>query len=59
MVVLTEWFQKQKNQQFLVILLEEISPQKLNKWLQKFYLSARKREGRLIISRQNCNHWQQ
>ena len=40
-------------------LLEEISPQKLINCLQKFYLhvSAREREGRLIIASQNCNRW--
>ena len=30
---------------------EEISLQELNKCLQKFYLSARKRDGRLVIAR--------
>ena len=34
---------------------EEISPKELNKCLQKFYLSARKREGRSAIVCQNCN----
>ena len=40
---------------------EEISPQELNKCLQKFYLSARKSGdcGRSVIARQNCNRWQQ
>ena len=40
---------------------EEISPQELNKYLQKFYLSARKSDhrGRSVIGRQNCNRWQQ
>ena len=40
---------------------EEISLQELNKCLQKFYLSARKSDGRgrPVIMRQNCNHWQQ
>ena len=39
---------------------EEISPQELNKYLQKFYLSARKSDdrGRLVIVAQNCNRWQ-
>ena len=39
---------------------EEISPQELNKCLQKFYFSARKSDGRgrSVIARQNCNHWQ-
>ena len=34
-------------------------PSKLINCLQKFYLhvSARKREGRLIIASQNCNRW--
>ena len=31
----------------------------INKCLQKFYLSSRKRDGRLVIARQNCNRWQQ
>ena len=34
---------------------EEIFPKELNKCLQKFYLSARKRDGRSAIARQNCN----
>ena len=40
---------------------EEISPQELNKCLQKFYLSARKSDGRgrSVITSQNCNRWQQ
>ena len=38
---------------------EEISPQELNKCLQKFYLSTRKRDSRSVITRQNCNRWQQ
>ena len=40
---------------------EKISPQELNKCLQKFYLSARKSDdrGRSVIARQNCNRWQQ
>ena len=40
---------------------EEISPQELNKYLQKFYLSARKSDdrGRSVIVAQNCNRWQQ
>ena len=40
---------------------EEISPQELNKCLQKFQLSARKSDGRgrPVITRQNCNRWQQ
>ena len=43
------------------ILFEESSPQELNKCLQKFYLSARKSHdrGRSVITRQNCNRWQQ
>ena len=42
-------------------LFEEISPQELNKLLQKFYLSVRKSDdsGRSVIVRQNCNRWQQ
>ena len=41
--------------------LEEISPQELNKRLQKFYLSPRKSDdrGSSLIARQNCNRWQQ
>ena len=40
---------------------EEISPQELDKCLQKFYLSARKSDerGRSVIARQNCIRWQQ
>ena len=40
---------------------EEISPQELNKCLQKFYLSARKSDDRArpVIAHQNCNRWQQ
>ena len=40
---------------------EEISPQELNKRLQKFYLSARKSDdrGRSVIARQNCNRCRQ
>ena len=40
---------------------EEISPQELNKCLQKFYLSARKSDdrGRSVIARQDCNRRQQ
>ena len=40
---------------------EEISPQELNKCLQKFYLSARKSDdrGRSVIARQNCNRCRQ
>ena len=41
---------------------EESSPQKLNKCLQKFYLSARKLKATTVAvrsSRQNCNRWQQ
>ena len=34
---------------------EKISPKELNKCLQKFYLSARKRDGRSLTVRQNCN----
>ena len=54
----TEWFQMQKE---VITLFEEISPQELNKCLQKFYLSARKSDdrGRSVIARQNCNRWQQ
>ena len=38
---------------------EDISPQELKqKCLQEFYLSARKRDGRSVIARQNCNRWQ-
>ena len=38
---------------------EEISPQELNKCLQKFYLSARKSEDRRrsVIARQNCKYF--
>ena len=32
-------------------LFDEISPKELNKCLQKFYLSARKRDGRSVIAR--------
>ena len=32
---------------------EEIPPQELNEWFQKFYLSARKRDGCLVIAHQN------
>ena len=40
---------------------QEISLQELNKYLQNFYLSARKIDGRgrSVIARQNCNRWQQ
>ena len=40
---------------------EEISPQELNKCLQKFYLSARKSDdrGRSVIALQNCNRCRQ
>ena len=40
---------------------KEVSPQELNKCLQKFYLSVRKSDdhGRSVIARQNCNRWQQ
>ena len=41
----TEWFQMQKE---VITLFEEISPQELNKCLQKFYLSARKHDGRSV-----------
>ena len=34
---------------------KERSPQELNKCLQKFYLSAKKRDGRSVIARQNYN----
>ena len=34
---------------------EEIFPQELNKCLQKFYLSARKRYSRSVTPRKNCN----
>ena len=39
---------------------EEISPQELNKYLKKFYLSARKSDdrGRSVLERQNSNRWQ-
>ena len=37
---------------------EEIYPQELNK-MPSIYLSARKRDGRFVIARQNCNRWQQ
>ena len=43
----TEWFQMQKE---VITLFEEISPQELNKCLQKFYLSARKHDGRSVIA---------
>ena len=32
---------------------EEIPPQELNEWFQKFYLSARKHDGCLVIAHQN------
>ena len=38
---------------------DEISPKELNDYLQKFYLSARKRDGRSVIARQNYYYWQQ
>ena len=38
---------------------DEISPKELNKCLQKFYFSARKRDDRSVITRHNCNRWQQ
>ena len=38
---------------------DEISPKELDKCIQKFYLSARKRDGRSVIARQNCDRWQQ
>ena len=39
---------------------EQISPQGLDKCLQKLYLSARKSDDRVrsVIVRQNCNRWQ-
>ena len=39
---------------------EEISPQELNKYLKKFYLSARKSDdrGRSVLARENSNRWQ-
>ena len=38
----------------------QISPQELNKYLKKFYLSARKSDdrGRSVLARQNYNRWQ-
>ena len=49
---LTEWFSIQRE---FTTLFEAISPKELNKCLLKFYLSARKPDGRLVIARQNCN----
>jgi len=37
------------------LLLTKISQKELNKCLQRFYLSATKRDGRSVIARQNCN----
>ena len=37
-------------QKEVITLFEEISPQELNKCLEKFYLSARKRDGRSVIA---------
>ena len=48
---LTEWFQILKE---FTAPFEEISQQELNKCLQKFYLSARKRNDRSLIALQNC-----
>ena len=42
MIFYTEWFQIQRE---FATLFEEMSPPELNKCLQKFYLSARKRDG--------------
>ena len=42
MIFFTEWFQIQRE---FATLFEEMSPPELNKCLQKFYLSARKRDG--------------
>ncbi|CAH3181428.1 unnamed protein product, partial [Porites lobata] len=42
LAVFTEWFQMQEE---FKTLFEEMSPIQLNKCLQKFYLSARKRDG--------------
>ncbi|CAH3041592.1 unnamed protein product [Porites lobata] len=42
LAVFTEWFQMQEE---FKTPFEEMSPIQLNKCLQKFYLSARKREG--------------
>ena len=47
----TEWFQIQKE---FTAPFEEISQQELSKCLQKFYLSARKRNDRSLIALQNC-----
>ena len=48
-----------KNRIIFTTPFEEISPQELNKYLQKFYLSPRKSDGRgrSIITRQNCNRF--
>ena len=45
-----EWFLIQRE---LTTLFREISPKELNKCLQKFYLSVRKRDGRSVFARQN------
>ena len=49
---MTEWFYMQRE---FTTPFEEIFPKELNKCLQKFYLSARKRDGCSAIARQNCN----
>ena len=48
-VFFTEWFQIEKEFTTPLILFEEISPQEINKCLQKLYLLTRKRDGRSVI----------
>ena len=45
----------------MILNTKEISSQELDKCPQKFYLPARKSDGRgrSVITRQNCNRWQQ
>ena len=45
----------------MILNTKEIFPQELDKCPQRFYLSARKSDGRggSVITRQNCNRWQQ
>ena len=46
---------KYKENSLLRTPFDEISQKELSKCLQKFYLSTTKRDGRSVITRQNCN----
>ena len=46
--IFTEWFQVQRE---FATPFEEMSPPELNKCLEKFYLSARKRDGSFCIKK--------